>query len=56
MVDDGSTDSTKDILAPYIYGGLLQYICQANQGPGAARNTGIRAARGEYIAFLDADD
>ncbi|MGL5875557.1 MAG: glycosyltransferase [Xenococcaceae cyanobacterium] len=54
IVDDGSTDNTREVLQPY--GDRLQYIYQKNQGVAAARNLGIRMARGEFIAFLDADD
>jgi glycosyltransferase involved in cell wall biosynthesis len=54
VVDDGSTDNTKArALAVH---GPINYIQQSNQGPAAARNTGIDAARGELICFLDADD
>lgn len=56
VVDDGSTDNTKEILELYIGKGIIKYIYQNNQGPGAARNSGIRASRGDFIAFLDADD
>ncbi|WP_300327458.1 glycosyltransferase family 2 protein [Accumulibacter sp.] len=57
VVDDGSTDQTSDVLAAYRgrYPGL-GVLCQANAGAGAARNTGIRAARGSYVLLLDADD
>ncbi len=54
VVDDGSKDDTRERLAPYI--GQIRYIYQDNQGLSAARNTGIRAAKGELIAFLDSDD
>lgn len=54
VVDDGSTDSTPDILAGY--GDRIRVIHQNNQGPSVAMTTGVAAARGAYIAFLDADD
>jgi glycosyltransferase involved in cell wall biosynthesis len=54
VVDDGSTDETQGVLAKYK--GQINYIYQTNQGPSAARNTGIRAAHGDYLVFLDADD
>jgi len=49
VVDDGSTDNTKEVLNRYIIENLIKYIYQNNQGPGAARNTGIKAAKGEYV-------
>jgi glycosyltransferase involved in cell wall biosynthesis len=54
VIDDGSTDDTRDRLV-----GLdprLRVVAQENQGVGAARNRGLREARGELIAFLDSDD
>jgi len=54
VVNDGSSDSTKSILAAY--DSQIQVIDQNNRGAPAARNTGVRAARGKYIAFLDSDD
>jgi len=54
VVDDGSTDDTVSIVGEY--GGRIEYTYQPNAGPGPARNAGIRAARGDWIAFLDADD
>jgi glycosyltransferase involved in cell wall biosynthesis len=53
-IDDGSTDTSKAILSSY--GDQVRYLWQPNAGPSTARNTGIRAAKGEFIAFLDADD
>ena len=54
VVDDGSRDDTRRRLEPY--GDRIRYIYQENRGPSAARNTGIRVARGEWVAMLDADD
>ena len=55
VVNDGSTDHTLEILSQYS-DDRIQIINQANQERSAARNTGIRNATGEYIAFLDDDD
>ncbi|WP_165176036.1 glycosyltransferase [Desulfovibrio sp. ZJ369] len=54
IVDDGSTDNTA--AEAQAFGAAVRYIYQENQGLSAARNTGLRAARGEYLVFLDADD
>ena len=69
VIDDGSTDETVKIVKNYQTSFTckfseasktnetnLIYIYQQNSGPSKARNTGINAAKGEYIAFLDADD
>lgn len=58
IIDDGSTDNTKPKVFDYIdkNPGKIRYFYQQNKGPGYARNRGIEEARGEYIAFLDADD
>jgi glycosyltransferase involved in cell wall biosynthesis len=53
VVDDGSTDSTAELVKGYHE---VRYLNQTNRGPSAARNCGIRAARGEFVAFLDLDD
>ncbi|MEG4036015.1 glycosyltransferase [Microcoleus sp. S36b_A4] len=54
VIDDGSKDDTRLVLEKY--GDRIRYIYQQNQGVSIARNHGIELARGEFIAFLDADD
>lgn len=54
MVDDGSTDESAEAIRSIR--GNIQYIHQEHQGVAAARNTGLKAARGELIGFLDQDD
>lgn len=54
IVDDGSTDETKKVLGRLDH--QIVYIYQDNAGPSVARNKGIECAKGDWIAFLDADD
>jgi glycosyltransferase involved in cell wall biosynthesis len=56
VVDDGSPDAEELQKALDPYRDRIVYLRQENQGPSGARNTGIRAARGKYVAPLDADD
>jgi glycosyltransferase involved in cell wall biosynthesis len=61
LVDDGSTDASAEIALAHVQGEsdrirYLQHPCGENRGAAAARNLGIREARGELIAFIDADD
>jgi glycosyltransferase involved in cell wall biosynthesis len=58
VVDDGSSDGSQDILAGLVndYGGRMTVLHQDNQGPYPARNAGLERARGNLVAFLDADD
>jgi glycosyltransferase involved in cell wall biosynthesis len=54
VVDDGSDDNTPEILKAY--GRQITILHQPNKGVSAARNRGIAAAAGRFIAFLDSDD
>jgi glycosyltransferase involved in cell wall biosynthesis len=54
LVDDGSTDDTEERIQPFL--SRINYIKQANAGQASAKNRGGNAARGEFVAFLDADD
>ena len=54
IIDDGSTDDTPAVAATF--GDAIRYVRKENQGLPAARNSGMAAATGDYIVFLDADD
>src|SRR5882762_7560487 len=56
IINDGSPDSEEFELAIKPYRERIRYLKQENRGASAARNAGLRAAGGELIAFLDADD
>ena len=60
LVDDGSQDQSVQVMENTIaelgLGATMRVIRQSNGGPGAARNTGVAASRGRWIAFLDSDD
>lgn len=56
IVDDGSTDNTREVVARFNADPRLNYIRQSNAGQTVAKNRGIAESRGELIAFCDADD
>lgn len=57
IIDDGSTDNTKEVVQSKLsYDSRVRYLYQENNKQASARNRGIKVSRGEYIAFLDADD
>lgn len=56
IVNDGSRDNTLEVLSAYEQDPRVRIISQPNGGVSAARNTGMEAAKGDYFAFIDADD
>lgn len=56
VVDDGSSDDTREVLTAYLGCPQFRYVHQENLGLPAARNSGARMSDSEYLAFLDADD
>ncbi len=56
IVDDGSTDDTREQLPPFLKDDRFRYFYQENQGQSVARNLGIAKARGDFICFLDSDN
>lgn len=56
IIDDGSTDETKEVLLPCFSDKRIRYFYQKNQGVANARNNGIKNSEGKYIALLDSDD
>lgn len=56
IVDDGSTDNTEEIVKNINDERIIYILHKENKGPSAARNTGIKASKGEFIAFQDSDD
>lgn len=56
IVNDGSTDNSEEQIHCFLQDNRFRYIKQKNSGQASAKNRGIRESRGEFIAFLDADD
>lgn len=57
LIDDGSTDGSREILEQYQQKySYITLVCQSNKGVSAARNVGIKLAKGKYIQFVDSDD
>lgn len=56
VVDDGSTDDTKEQVLPFLENSRIRYVKQKNQGDTTARNYGVSLTTAEFICFLDSDD
>lgn len=56
IVDDGSTDDTRELLKPLLEDQRVRYFYQENQGQSVARNLALAEARGDFVCFLDSDN
>jgi len=56
MIDDASNDDSRDIVKEYNFPNIRLYALDSNCGPSAARNLGLKKAKGEYVYFFDVDD
>lgn len=56
IIDDGSTDNTKEKINPFLKDNRIKYIYQKNSERSIARNNGIKTATGDYICFVDSDE
>lgn len=56
IIDDGSTDNSKEVIDGYMDSGKIRYFYQENSGQSVARNKGISEAKGKYVCFLDSDN
>jgi glycosyltransferase involved in cell wall biosynthesis len=56
IIDDGSTDATSTVLAPFLKDSRIRYVASDFLGQSRAKNLGARLTKGEFIAYLDADD
>ncbi len=56
VIDDGSEDNTSEVMAEFIKDPRVHYLPQENRGQPKAKNAGLKACQGEFIAFCDADD
>lgn len=56
IIDDGSTDNSKDVIEKYMDSKKIRYLYQSNSGQSVARNRGIEEANGDFICFLDSDN
>lgn len=56
IIDDGSSDETRQVLQPFLKETKVRYYYQDNKGVSAARNKGAQLAGGDYLIFLDSDD
>ena len=56
IVDDGSTDETRQLMSKFLTNERVKYYFQENSGVSTARNKGVELSRGDYVIFLDSDD